>query len=228
MGNDAIATRCVECKFAMPESIFKKTLDEEEFKRYQKYLRKSFVDLCPEYKWCPEKGCELAVENMTGENIDVMCDCGKNYCFGCYQDPHFPINCGLLGDWKEQTDEDNEQDAATKLYLKSQSKPCPKCGAACMLAGGCNWVTCQACRYGFCFLCMGGVDCHEFPAGYGHPIQCDSIEDVKKKGRLDKMYDPSADVETMERLKAHLEKFATKYRYHKEMNRKHSIQLKVL
>ena len=75
---------------------------------------------------------------------------------------------------------------------------------------------------------MGGVDCHEFPPGYGHPIQCDTIEDVKRKGRLDKMYDPSADVESMERLKAHLEKFAVKYRYHKDMNVKHAAQLKAL
>ena len=45
MGNDAIYTKCVECLFMMPESIFKKTLNEEEYERYQMYLRKSFVDL---------------------------------------------------------------------------------------------------------------------------------------------------------------------------------------
>ena len=72
---------------------------------------------------------------------------------------------------------------------------------------------------------MGGVDCHEFPAGYGHPIQCDTIEDVKAKGRLDKMHDVSKDVELMERMKLQLDKYSTKYKYHKSMNEKHTRQL---
>ena len=30
---------------------------------------------------------------------------------------------------------------------------------------------------------MGDDTNHEWPRGYGHAIQCDSMEDVKKKGR---------------------------------------------
>ena len=69
---------------------------------------------------------------------------------------------------------------------------------------------------------MGGVDCHENPPGYGHPIQCDTIEDVKAKGRLHMMHDVSLDVEAMEKMKLHLEKYSVQYKYYEELNKKHT------
>ena len=34
MANDCIYTRCVACKFTIPEKVFKQTLSEDEFARY--------------------------------------------------------------------------------------------------------------------------------------------------------------------------------------------------
>ena len=80
---------------------------------------------------------------------------------------------------------------ATQLWIKAQAKKCPKCSAPVMMNGGCNWIDCQACRHGFCWLCMGGDDLHPTPQGWPHPKQCDSMNDVIKLGRVDKMYDES-------------------------------------
>ena len=39
------------------------------------------------------------------------------------------------------------------------------------------------------------------------------------------MHDVSLDVEAMEKMKLHLEKYSLKYKYHEELNRKHTRQL---
>ena len=83
-------------------------------------------------------------------------------------------------------------------------------------------MNCQACRHEFCWLCMGGLDCHETPPGWGHAKQCDTMADVIAKGRVDKMYDESANVTKMERELKHLEKHSKKYKQHREMNKKHA------
>lgn len=47
LGFDVIYTTCVSCKLTMPERVFEKYLSAEDYKRYQKFLIKSFVELCP-------------------------------------------------------------------------------------------------------------------------------------------------------------------------------------
>ena len=69
---------------------------------------------------------------------------------------------------------------------------------------------------------MGGVECHEFPEGYGHPIQCDTMEDVKAKGRMEFVYDETKEAEKLEVELKFLEKFSIKYKGQKELNFKHA------
>ena len=61
---------------------------------------------------------------------------------------------------------------------------------------------------------MGGVECHEFPRGYGHPIQCDTMDDVRRKGRMEFVYDESKTVARMEREQKGLEKHANRFKLH--------------
>ena len=70
-GSNSVYSFCVECKFIIPEEIFQKTLTAEEYKKYQQYLRKSYIDMNQQTKWCPGKDCNLACENPTGDAIEI-------------------------------------------------------------------------------------------------------------------------------------------------------------
>ena len=67
-------------------------------------------------------------------------------------------------------------------WLNANSKRCPKCRAFIEKDYGCNWMTCHACKHGFCWLCMGDEAMHPGKAG-NHALQCNNIEDVRRKGR---------------------------------------------
>ena len=86
-------------------------------------------------------------------------------------------------------------------------------------------MTCSACRHGWCWLCMGDDTNHEWPRGYGHAIQCDSMEDVKKKGRMAFVYDEHAAAAKMERELKTVEKHSNRYKYQRDQEKKHA-QLK--
>lgn len=75
---------------------------------------------------------------------------------------------------------------------------------------------------------MGGADVHAYPRGWPHPKQCDSVADVQKLGRMDKMYDESKDVEKMERDLKFLEQYAKKYKYHEKQQEKQTSDLVAL
>ena len=75
---------------------------------------------------------------------------------------------------------------------------------------------------------MGGDDVHETPPGWPHFKQCDNLNDVIKKGRVDNMYDESENIARMEREQKHLAKHSDKFKYHKEMNQKLTRQLTAL
>lgn len=54
------------------------------------------------------------------------------------------------------------------------------------------------------------------------------MNDVIKKGRVDKMWDESANLAKMERELKFLEKHSKRYKHHRDMNKKHARQLRAL
>ena len=90
---------------------------------------KSFVDLCKTFKWCPGNGCQLVCENETGQSIEVECDCGEKYCFGCDRGAHLPIDCDLLDKWIEKITKYQPEEAKSDNWVRTNAKKCPKCRA---------------------------------------------------------------------------------------------------
>ena len=97
-GPDCIFAKCpdIECNNIVPPRIFKQLLSREKYTRYKLYQVNSFVDTTKKRKWCPGRDCNKIVEQKEALPINIECDCGHTFCFGCVQEAHMPISCDLL------------------------------------------------------------------------------------------------------------------------------------
>jgi len=107
---------------------------------------------------------------------------------------------------------EGEQDGLTTtndLWVKVNSKNCPKCKVPIEKNSGCMHMTCYSCRYDFCWLCMGDYKKHQEETGIG---LCNSFEDVKKVNRA-----KEGEMKERNRLDMKMRKFlhyATRYKEH--------------
>ena len=106
-----------------------------------------------------------------------MCKCGETFCFGCnHKMAHAPISCEQLEAWEKDFDDGGDED----IWIKLNTKPCPKCKVPIEKNAGCMHITCKSCGHGFCWLCMGGKESHG--GTDGHIYQCNTVADVERRG----------------------------------------------
>ncbi|GAB5368922.1 hypothetical protein AAMO2058_001360900 [Amorphochlora amoebiformis] len=140
-------------------------------------LRDTVIRSRRELKWCPYPDCGGAVRRLRrGRYVGKIADCGAGhaFCFECGAPPHDPATCTQAGQWKMASlalkkemgysdKEDNDAtktDLATMIWLSKNTKPCPKCKTKIQKNEGCNHMTCEKCRYQFCWICMGDWEPH--------------------------------------------------------------------
>ena len=101
------------------------------------------------------------------------------FCFKCGEEPHWPVSCEDLELWKTKIKEeigtvndeidtsDNNDDIAQKLWIRANTRPCPKCKAPIQKDDGCNHMTCtnRACRHEFCWICRQDWKLHNTETG---------------------------------------------------------------
>ena len=83
------------------------------------------------------------------------------YCF-VHGDAHASSTCK---DYEEKQRVENKD---TEALLKSNTKPCPKCGIAIEKKSGCNHMKCPmvGCKASFCWLCLQEIEDVPTPAHY--------------------------------------------------------------
>jgi len=170
-----VFTRCPngDCRLAVGRSTMAAVLPSEGFDRYWRWVMQRFVASAhtPALKACPTPGCEQVIHNSDkGSYPEVTCaGCSKRWCFQCREEPHRPATCEQVLAWKEKT---NETDL-TSLWIKANTKKCPKCDHVINKDAGCQHMTCDRCHHQFCWLCMrpysehsektgGFYSCHKF------------------------------------------------------------------
>lgn len=57
------------------------------------------------------------------------------------------------------------EDIATLEFIAASTKPCPGCAAPIMKNGGCQHITCKACRYEWCWQCGGSYEPGHYTRG---------------------------------------------------------------
>jgi len=75
--------------------------------------------------------------------------CQYTYCFHCRREWHADMTCDEYAAMR-----DDQVEQRYQQWVQEHAKPCPNCHANIEKNGGCNHMTCTACRHQFCWLCM--------------------------------------------------------------------------
>lgn len=131
----------------------------------------TFLEMDPEWKWCPADQCKLVVKATSSQNISgrhltsldavqpvpVVCVCGTMWCFKCQEDAHWPATCDEARIFRQRNE------GYAKMIINSQStslitsvnvKNCPFCHYPIEKGPGCNHMVCGLCSKEFCWWCL--------------------------------------------------------------------------
>jgi E3 ubiquitin-protein ligase RNF19A len=134
-------------------------LTRDMFEKFNKFHHQALMSMNPDARWCPSPDCETVMVGSKRQPRLQCPSCKRAICFLCNNDWHTG-SCelatkGLLGVAADR--------ATFAAYaLVSNVKPCPKCRSPIIKDEGCNHMTCQRCRYEFCWMCMGRYSEHHF------------------------------------------------------------------
>ena len=161
----------VEVQAAAPQCLAK----------FQDYQLRAFVELNPQLRWCPGKGCDRiayyngatasnAQKQQHSTSISASCDdCHAAFCFTCGDEAHIPATCHQIKLWKEKN---SNGDSETANWMTVNTKPCPNCGHRIEKNGGCMYMACAKCKHRFCWMCMGTH----------HVWSCNAYKESDKQG----------------------------------------------
>eukprot|EP00536_Pseudo-nitzschia_multiseries_P002486 jgi/Psemu1/183667/e_gw1.33.39.1 len=101
----------------------------------------------------------------------------QRFCFSCGGAVHWPLTCQLLGEWNQRVSDEigvvdngnggetNIDELAQKLWLKANTRPCPKCNVPIEKNDGCNHMVCHGCLHEFCWICRKDWKSHSNETG---------------------------------------------------------------
>ena len=113
------------------------------------------------------------------------------------------MSCDTMQTWMDRIGSSDED---TDNWLKLNTKKCPNCGVQIMKNQGCMHMTCRACKYDFCWLCLGDYRKHREETG---TYLCNSFADVEKIGRANKQ--DESELAKIERDLKKLEFYSTRF-----------------
>jgi ariadne-1 len=148
----------------------------DQLQKFQTFQLRNFVESNTLTRWCPGKGCErvACAPNASAMELEgniAHCDgCDTRFCLICGEEPHAPCGCKDLNKWNEKCRNESE----TANWILANTKSCPKCVSRIEKNQGCNHMTCQRCKFEFCWICMG--DWHEHGANTGGYYKCNKYD----------------------------------------------------
>lgn len=165
------------CTEKVTEDEIKLVVPPDVLAKYTEYQLRNFVESNPLTRWCPGKGCErvacaLSEAAREADGNVAHCDaCLTHFCLVCGEEPHAPALCKQLQLWNEKCRNESE----TANWILANTKSCPTCLSRIEKNQGCNHMTCQKCKYEFCWICMG--DWKEHGANTGGYYKCNKYGD---------------------------------------------------
>lgn len=106
-------------------------------------------------KHCPTPNCHFSFVNERADQFTHKCpDCKAEYCGKCLHPHNVLTSCIQAEQDRNLANDRNAQERANQQWLQQNTRQCPRCHATIEKNGGCNHMTCQKCRYEFCWMCL--------------------------------------------------------------------------
>ena len=178
------------CNLYLTRAIFKECIKEKKMQRiFAKSVIRNFTVTNKEIKPCPNPKCNISIRVQDKIAKEIKCKCGTVFCFSCLEESHIPCDCEMAKQWLDFTkDKGSGEDF---IWIKENTKKCPKCQSPIEKNQGCNHMTCQkkagGCGYEFCWVCMGSWNAHKITSLNSY-YQCERKleKDLKKDDKKKK------------------------------------------
>ncbi|MCL4380488.1 IBR domain-containing protein [Candidatus Dependentiae bacterium] len=122
----------------------------EQLEQYADYATKQWLMQQNNIKHCPTPNCPYAFINEASCPQTIQCQqCNKKYCSQCLLPHKESVTCKQAAA-KLLSQEERE----TLQWEQQNTKQCPRCKKKIEKNGGCNHMTCDNCRYEFCWICL--------------------------------------------------------------------------
>jgi ariadne-1 len=156
-GNECLKTMCMadKCGEALTMRMINELAPNEVSAKWRRIDLINFVTSSTSMTWCPSPGCGRAFECIKKVDI-ISCSCGMRFCVLCSNPAHSPIDCKTLEKWQAK----NSSEEENIKWILVNTKKCPGCSQRIEKGLGCAHMTCNVCRYEFCWLCLGDYRNH--------------------------------------------------------------------
>jgi hypothetical protein len=157
-GHNAVLATCPwqGCKCVVPAFVWEDLLSAKEVARYRAMLRDQYALTWKDWKHCPKDDCHNVVSWHGKINVPVNCLCTFRWCYVCQDEKvgdHAPATCEEVAAWLKKFSSESEN----LLFIRANTRMCPKCRSPIEKNGGCMHMTCRKCRHEFCWICFGDV-----------------------------------------------------------------------
>ena len=224
------------CNLYLTRTIFKKCITEKRMQRvFAKSVIRNFILTNKNIKLCPNPKCNISIKVQNNSAKEIKCQCGTVFCFSCLEESHIPCDCEMTKQWKEFTKETGSGEDF--IWIKDNTKNCPKCNQPIEKNQGCNHMTCQrkagGCGYEFCWVCMGSWNAHTITSlnsFYNCERKLD--EEYKKKEKKKNLYIPGGlqklfQGEKMDELERYITYYKKWYNYYRNLEISEKISEKI-
>ncbi|OHT01536.1 putative protein ariadne-2 [Tritrichomonas foetus] len=193
-----VAAHCMEsdCKSTVLAKDIEILCGKEIAEKYIYKLNQNSISIAVNVKRCSNKNCNLLLSaDDIGKLWITSCQCGQKTCWKCGLHNHAPLECKFVNEWKNLVGIHSDN-----FWISQHKKPCAKCHIPIEKNGGCNHMTCNNCKYEFCWICG-----HEWNTHEGDSYECNkAIYENTKISQIDDI---------------RLEHYTSRFMSHKESSR---------
>ena len=137
------------------------------YEKYKRFKSQKTLDKDPLIRWCTKAGCDTYMKAENDQATKLTCPkCSTEICFKCRNNWHGDLSC------EDALKEQFSGWAKENQFIKDNISFCPMCRTKIEKNAGCNHMTCQVCKYEFCWACGASASNKEDHFNPYNPKNC--------------------------------------------------------